>query len=72
VKRKKKTFFFSFIFLFFSKMSESKALRSWTDDEAANRALPVDFNAPENAEAKRRFQLMTRDLHSWIDPQLIW
>lgn len=51
---------------------ENKALRSWVDVDARNHALPADYNAPENAAIRAKFDLLVRDLHSWIDVDLIW
>jgi len=51
---------------------EIAELASWTDGIEANRAMPVGYGAPENAEIKKRFDLIVRDLHSWIDVELIW
>jgi hypothetical protein len=52
--------------------TENKALRSWVDNDARNHATPSDFNDPANAEIRAKFELITRDLHSWIDVDLIW
>jgi tyrosyl-tRNA synthetase len=55
-------------------MSESKSLRSWTDDDNSGRQLPPlsEWNDSQFSEARRRFELVTRDLHSWIDAELLW
>ena len=52
--------------------TENKALRSWVDNDARNHATPSDFNDPGNAEIRAKFELITRDLHSWIDVDLMW
>lgn len=51
---------------------EAKALRSWVDLEAKNRAMPKKYAEEAEQEKKEQFELILRDLHSWIDVNLMW